>query len=278
MSDDGSCTKCRGRGWIVSLDAGSAGSARRCDCRLKVRRRGLEQSAEIPERYGDCSLDNFQVAGPGAVGYQLQRALSHCRRYVDDFWTESGRPCESGLMFVGPPGVGKTHLAVAVLRELTKRYGVSGRFLDFVSLIDEIQGTFDPLNPGSKKRILDPIRTIDVLILDDLGAQKPTPFVSDILYLIINTRYSQRLPTLFTTNFSFAASDEHGGRDEAEPSLDRGRDPDPPEIYEPDKLSSRVPQRLLSRLYEMAKPVELDAVSDYRREIRMHQLRAQSLH
>ena len=249
-----------------------AGSARRCDCRLTVRRQGLEQSAEIPERYRGCSLDNFQVAGPES--YQLQRALSICRRYVDEFWTESGRPCESGLILVGPPGVGKTHLAVAVLRELTKRYGVSGRFLDFVSLINEIQGTFDPQNPGSKKRILDPVRTTDVLVLDDLGAQKPTPFVSDVLYLIINTRYSQRLPTLLTTNFSFRAADESRPDGERELSLDRGRDPEPAELYEPDSLSSRVPQRLLSRLFEMAKPVELDAVSDYRREIRMHQLRA----
>ena len=274
MADDGPCIKCRGRGWIVSLDAGSAGSARRCDCRLKLRRRGLERAAEIPERYRDCTLDNFQVAGPEA--YQLQRALSHARHYVDEFWTASG-PCETGLMFVGPPGVGKTHLAVAVLRELTRRFGVSGRFLDFVSLIDEIQGTFDPLNPGSKQRILDPLRAVDVLVLDDLGAQKPTPFVSDVLYLIINSRYSRRLPTIFTTNYSFEADGGAPVR-ESELPLDRGRDPEPMAIFEPDALSSRVPRRLLSRLFEMARPVELDTVSDYRQEVRMQHLRAPTHH
>jgi DNA replication protein DnaC len=102
----------------------------------------------------------------------------------------------------------------------------------------------------------------DILVLDELGAQKPTAWVTDVLYLIMNGRYTRRLPTLFTTNFSLEANPVSGPS-----SLDRM-----PETTRTDSLTTRIPAALVSRLYEMAQPIEIRA-GDFRRDIKMAQHR-----
>ena len=190
------------------------------------------------------------------------------RRYVDEFLRPEGGFRESGLLYVGPPGVGKTHLAVAVLAEIIESYGVRGRFVDFTSLIHQIQSTFDPGSPESKRQILDPVVNAEVLVLDELGAQKPTAWVTDILYLVINSRYTQRLPTLFTTNYRLETEAPPEGRRRR--SLDRGADPSPAGRESFALLETRVPPMLVSRLHEMAHPIQLTAVNDFRSEVGAH--------
>ena len=262
------CARCGGRGWVVEADGG-AGSARPCSCRDETRSARLLAAAGIPERYRGCKLDNFQVNLQGSKP-QLVRALTVARRYADAFLTESGGFRETGLLFVGPPGVGKTHLATAVLVELVRRYRVRGRFADFTSLIHQIQATFDPRSPESKRELLDPVIEAELLVLDELGAQKPTGWVNDLLYLIVNTRYTRRRPTLFTTNYrldpepgSTRPGAAAGGRDAHEPAA--------PSRFA--LLSERIPPMLVSRLHEMAMPVILTDVDDFRREYKVHQHR-----
>lgn len=253
--DEGTCPVCQGRGWIIEPDAG-AGRARPCECRRERLIPHLESVAGIPPRYRRCTLDNFKETG----NEQLVRAKALCRRYVDSFLLEDGRFRETGLIFIGPPGVGKTHLAVALLSELTRRYALRGRFADFTSLIHQIQSTFDPSSGEAKHHILDPIMEADLLVLDELGAQKPTPWVSDVLYLVMNGRYTRRLPTLFTTNFGLepVGASEATELDQMPGEARRG------------SLSTRIPALLVSRLYEMAQPIEIRA-GDFRREIKMAQ-------
>jgi len=264
------CPRCDGRGWLVS-DDGGAGTARPCSCREAARGARLVDAAGIPERYRHCKLASFKITG-GKGSAQLVEALSVSRQYVENFVEpDSGRFRETGLLFSGTPGAGKTHLAVGILHDLIEQYRVRGRFADFGSLLHQIQATFDPSSAESKHAVLDPLIEAEVLVLDELGAQEPTPWVRDVLYLIINQRYGRRLPTLFTTNYRLLPSPAPAAGPR---SLDRGADPEPlVDTASQRSLASRISPMLVSRLYEMARPVMLDAVDDFRHQVKSHRAR-----
>jgi len=269
---EATCPRCEGRGWVVTADGG-AGTARPCSCREAARAPRLLEAAGIPERYRHCKLGSFKITTGKETTHhdQLLEALRVSQRYVENFLDPStGQFRETGLLFTGLPGVGKSHLAVGVLCDLIQQYRVRGRFVDFSSLLHQIQATFDPSSAESKHAILDPLIEAEVLVLDELGAQEPTAWVRDVLYLIINQRYARRLPTIFTTNYRLqplaAAPAASGPR-----SLDRGADPEPPaDTTSLRSLASRISPMLVSRLYEMTRPVVLDRVEDFRREVKSH--------
>lgn len=265
---DAVCERCGGRGWILE-DDGGAGTAIACECQAENVVPRLLAQAGIPERYRRCSFETFMVDAPDpGERHELLRAKKLSQRYVDEFPTEEGRFTERGLVFTGPTGVGKTHLAVAVLSGLIQRYRVHARFADCTALIHRLQSTFEPDSDRGKREVLEPVIGAEVLLLDDLGANKSSEWVSEILYLILNERYSARLPTLVTTNLRLE-KDQPRADALASGVLGSRSEPGPLAVPERESMYRRLPASLVSRLHEMTRPIRIE-VKDFRREIKSH--------
>ena len=229
------CPLCFGTGMEVVPGTG----ARRCSCRSRDRRAASLGAARIPRRYQHCSIHNFENAGEEPSKYF---ALGEADRIIKEYPVE-GRAEGRGVLFMGPVGVGKTHLAVAILRELVQLYGIEGLFYQSGSLLKEIQDSYNPISQTSELRVLAPVFDAEVLVLDELGASKPTDWVRDTLLQIINTRYNDKKLTIFTTNY---LDDRVSEKKET--------------------LEDRIGVRLRSRLYEMCKTVMIEG-DDYRRKL-----------
>lgn len=224
------CPLCDGTGW-KPIDADGTRRVTRCDCwREKVGDTLLAES-RIPRRYQHCSLDTF-ITYPNE---RLLNAVARAKRFAEQFPV-----VEKGLFFVGSPGIGKTHLGVAILHQVIRTRGARGLFYDTRDLLKVIRSTYDPTNRTREQDVLRPVMTAELLVLDDLGAEKTSDWVEETLNLIVNTRYNERLPTIFTSNF-----------EEKEDRTD------------PESLLGRVGFRMHSRLYEMCDFLEFDG-ADYR--------------
>jgi DNA replication protein DnaC len=231
------CTECGGTGFrIVEKDGNSF--AQPCSCRTVVPKAGDElfSLCRVPRRYDHCSLASFE-AGNTSLRSALQKAMSFCTGYPH-LGTDEGL----GLLFTGDNGVGKTHLAVAVLRELVLAKGATGQFWDFHELIREIRHSYDPETKATELQVLEPVVEADFLVLDDLGAWKMTDWMNDTLFYILNSRYIAKRATVITTNYQDADKDQVLAAD----SLRRK-----------EFLVERIGQRLRSRLMEMCLVVKM---------------------
>jgi DNA replication protein DnaC len=231
------CPLCDDTGW-KPIDDPSTGARRvaRCDCwREQIGQQRLAD-ANIPKRYQHCTLDNFL-----AYNESLEHAVEHARQAVDRFLNATSQEQYGrGIFFEGPPGVGKTHLAVAVLKRVISTFGVRGLFYDTRDLLKVIRSTYNPAIRTTEIDILRPVMHDDLLVLDDLGAEKTSEWVEETMNLIVNARYNERRTTIFTSNY-----------------------PDIPDDTDPNSLLVRIGSRMRSRLHEMCEFVSLDA-ADYR--------------
>lgn len=228
-----SCEACGGTGWAENEN----GAVARCSCWVEGRSSRRLEAAGIPPRYQHCTLDNFN---PGYLGADpsLEAAHLQCEKFIGAF-----PRIRHGLLFTGPVGVGKTHLAVAVLRAVVQKSGVRAVFADYRDLLRQIQDSYNPVSETSELQILRPLQDADVLLLDELGARRPTAWVRDTVTHLLNDRYNREKITLITTNYADTTDDGRAG------------------------LEERIGDRLRSRLYEMCKPVALSG-KDFRREVR----------
>jgi DNA replication protein DnaC len=237
-----------------------------CDCTLGNRIERALAKARVPERYRHCDFENFETDNDidAASREQLtawNRSLSQAKIVVQRFAQEFPLGAEHGLLLMGPCGVGKTHLAVAALKEIVLR-GHSGVFWDYRELLKQIQDSYNPESQATEMSVLDPVLKAEVLVLDDLGSSKPSLWALETVGHILNTRYNEKGITFLTTNFLDSDGAEAGAVAPS-PSRVLGMRAAATE----DSLSDRVGRRIRSRLYEMCRTVEISA-ADYRKEIR----------
>jgi len=250
------CQLCRGTGWkMVPRSDGSGNAAVPCDCGMEERARRAMERAHIPKRYEHCDFESYvtDLADGQTWTSQHAQSLKQAKYITQRFVADYPGATEKGLLFMGPSGVGKTHLAVAALKEMIRR-GHQGLFCDYRELLKEIQASYNPASESTEMGILEPVRTAEILVLDDLGASKPSDWVRDVVGIVLNSRYNEKRTTIITTNFFDRVETKEG-------VLPNGR-----KIVNRDEtLADRISDRMRSRLYEMCRTVEVFA-PDFRRE------------
>ena len=239
------CPLCDGTGW-KTVTQGIDRRVARCDCQLRSRAQSLLAAARIPKRYEHCELSEFDTHFEGADP-SLTHALLDARAFVDSYPLEI-----TGLLLIGKIGVGKTHLAVGIMKELILKKGTACIFYDYRELLKEIQNSYNASVQTTELEVLRPVFDTEVLVLDELGAVKPSEWVWDTVSLILNTRYNDNRTTIITTNFDDRPAAAVAG---------------PRSISRDETLGDRIGERMRSRLHEMCRIIKLEG-SDFRQKFR----------
>lgn len=172
----------------------------------------------LAPRFSDARFENFDSS--------LQPVAFKIAKEWRTAWTPQTR---KGLYLYGLAGSGKTHLAAAIGNDLMQT--ARPRFISSPELLLQIKKTYN--NQHSDDELIDRMSYTKLLIIDDIGSEKPTEWVQETLFVIIDRRYTNYLPTIFTSNLSL------------------------------DQLQERLGYRIASRIAEMSEVVELKKV-DYR--------------
>ena len=241
------CPLCGGTGWKFT---GADRRVSRCECRLKQKSEALLASARIPKRYEHCELSNFEFEGPH---HHLTSARMAACKFVEEYPLEN-----TGLLLIGSIGVGKTHLAVGIIKELILSKGISCLFYDYRELLKQIQNSYNDSVKATELEVLRPVFETEVLVLDELGAVKPTEWVWDTVSLILNTRYNDNRTTIITTNYADDAARETVGSSEFSRAQRSARG---------ETLGDRIGERMRSRLHEMCRIIKMEG-ADFRQTIK----------
>ncbi len=240
------CPLCGGSGWKPAENS----RVLRCECRLKHRAESLLSAARIPKRYEHCELSNFEFEGPHA--HLMKSRMAACK-FVEEYPIDN-----TGLLLIGSIGVGKTHLAVGIIKELVISKGIPSLFYDYRELLKQIQNSYNDSVKATELEVLRPVFESEVLVLDELGAVKPTEWVWDTVSLILNTRYNNNRTTIITTNYPDDAARDSNGTTEFARAHRAARS---------ETLGDRIGERMRSRLHEMCRIVKMEG-ADFRQTLR----------
>jgi DNA replication protein DnaC len=242
------CSICEGAGLRV-VERDGRRFAEECVCRVQEKAVRRLNRAAIPRRYEHCTLESYETNFPSSHR-SLGAALLRAKKFVESYPLETNG---TGLLLTGSIGVGKTHLAVGILQSLVAERGATGLFYDYRDLLKQVQNSYNAQVRETELEVLRPVFDAEVLVLDELGASKPTDWVWDTVAHILNTRYNDRRTTIITTNYAnlgplgSAAGD--GGR------------------LREETLGDRIGERMRSRLQEMCVVVEMQG-EDFRQKVK----------
>jgi DNA replication protein DnaC len=246
------CGLCEGSGLRLVEEAGAM-VARPCECRVERRVARMLERARNPKRYEHCTLDSYESGFRGA-NRSLAAAHLRARKFVDSYPLETAG---TGLLLTGSIGVGKTHLAVGIVQALMMERGAAALFFDYRDLLKQVQNSYNQSVAATELEVLRPVFDAEVLVLDELGAAKPSDWVWDTVAHILNTRYNDRRTTIITTNYANTGplGTEAGPNGSARAAM---RD---------ETLGDRIGERMRSRLQEMCVVVEMQG-EDFRQKVK----------
>ena len=189
------CPRCCGTRFVYDA---SGTSVMPCECRggaAGVSSASLDpfDAAGIPARHAERTLANFQMRTVA-----LYEAYRRAERWYHGFPYED-KEAGLGVLFWGASGTGKTHLAVALLKELIVNKGVTGCFWEFSGLLRAIARSYDHRSGLTELSPFQKVLQADVLVLDNLASHRMADWVNDTLFEILNARYMQQRTTLVTT-------------------------------------------------------------------------------
>jgi DNA replication protein DnaC len=228
------CTKCQDSGWVlVKVDGKEI--ARPCACRRDSVQSLMANNANIPLRFLGMELKSYF---PDKANPSQAKAKKAAEKFVADY-----PAVDSGLLFQGATGVGKTRLLCCIGNQLIKEKEVEMAYIDWNDLTREMRSGEDTSNRDftSIGQLIQRLARVELLLFDELGASRPSPWVEDNIYYLVNRRYNDNRITLFASNFF----DKKIGSEET--------------------LSERIGNRVRSRLFEMARSVEIMG-ADYRQK------------
>ncbi|MFA9408480.1 MAG: ATP-binding protein [Candidatus Dadabacteria bacterium] len=233
------CEQCGGSGNILSDNENGYSYLALCKhCGVIRRNVKLYNIAGVPAKYShvlqvDAGLD------PKRMNTALQKALKYAKQeFVKKY------PTKDGFLLMGPSGLGKTHLAVGTISELTLKHGVKCMFKDFFYLLSELKQAYSSGTPEND--VILPLIEADVLVIDELGKGRSNEWELNILDQLISKRYNASKKTLITTNYvTYDIAKEIGDKHEI--------------------LEVRIGERIASRLYEMCEFLYLEG-RDFRKE------------
>ncbi len=218
------CSVCGGTGFVKK-----EGGVELCGCRFSEK--DINRLLRVPRRFWSAELENYNPENPSE-----QDAYKEAYIYASSFDPSEGK----GLTFIGPPGVGKTHLAVGVLKKIYREKGVKGVFFDTKDLIYRLKLLIEERKTGKAiKKILNH----PLVVLDDLGSERLSDWQKELISYIISYRYNNMKSTIITTNFSLT------GEEKSNKKVRRvAGEVDLPKTL----ISERLGPSTVSRIYEMS--------------------------
>ena len=258
------CTICRGRRYRIVVENGYDVSVP-CSCARVHDRVRVFSAARIPAAYASKTLALQSPDDTNGFHDRRLDALKRAKVLVTRYQFMSlaagaGGEVPRGLVLIGTPGLGKTHLVCALLAYLALERGIPGRFVDYYQLLAHIRSTFDGRAQESEATILAPLVDVPVLVIDDLGKGQATPWEWTVIDQIITRRYNAGRVVLATTNFPLAEDLERRHQQ----VVGNHHRLKTPRVEE--SLEDRIGERLVSRLRETAEFAVLEG-SDYRAEL-----------